>query len=369
MSALSLGRWPSDEAPSYRALESLVQELRAAKSLHAKRDIQLPAAYFPRSSPLRGSSEQTSVLNGDDAAAIVDPTGYTLIAAEGMLPRFVRADPWFAGFCSVMVNVSDIAAMGGRATAIVDVLFAGEQGDNHRLLSGMRAASDAFGVPVVGGHTSRLPGDSLLAVAIVGRARRLISSFAARSGQRLLYAVDLNGAYRGQFNFNAATHTTSTRLRANLELLPELAEAGLLVAGKDVSMAGLMGTLAMLCESSRCGARVDLAAIPRPQGVVDARWLLSFPSFGYLLTVAPEDEARVCTAFSEQGVACAGIGSIEAGSQIHLQSENHSVVYWSVDEALTGYAPTDEDASRPALRPIPNPSERSSKPPGSVGHA
>jgi len=30
-------------------------------------------------------------------------------------------------------------------------------GENERVLQGMVAASEAFGVPIVGGHTSRVP--------------------------------------------------------------------------------------------------------------------------------------------------------------------------------------------------------------------
>ena len=34
------------------------------------------------------------------------------------------AEPWFAGYCGVMVNLSDVAAMGGRPVAVVDALWA-----------------------------------------------------------------------------------------------------------------------------------------------------------------------------------------------------------------------------------------------------
>jgi selenophosphate synthetase-related protein len=60
---------------------------------------------------------------GDDCAAIQDGDDWLLLAAEGMLPSFVAEDPWFAGYSAVMVNLSDIAAMGGRPLALVDVLW------------------------------------------------------------------------------------------------------------------------------------------------------------------------------------------------------------------------------------------------------
>ncbi|MFH7168792.1 AIR synthase related protein, partial [Klebsiella pneumoniae] len=61
-----------------------------------------------------------AVPAGDDCAAIPDGDGHLLLAIEGFLDGFVAADPYFAGFCGVMVNVSDIAAMGGTPVAVVD---------------------------------------------------------------------------------------------------------------------------------------------------------------------------------------------------------------------------------------------------------
>ena len=54
-----------------------------------------------------------AVAVGDDCAAIPDGDGFLLFAIEGFMNEFVARDPWFAGWCGVMVNVSDIAAMGG----------------------------------------------------------------------------------------------------------------------------------------------------------------------------------------------------------------------------------------------------------------
>jgi hypothetical protein len=87
----------------------------------------------------------------------------------------------------------------------------------------MLAASALFGVPVVGGHTARVQGPSMLAVAVLGRAKRLISSHAAKPGQKLIMAVDLRGSFRGPGGaFNAATTASAQQLRAGLALLPEL---------------------------------------------------------------------------------------------------------------------------------------------------
>lgn len=321
--------------PAAPDLAELVAHLRDLPGFRRKRDIQRPASYFPRET----ASAFGPILNGDDAAAIPDGDGYCLLAAEGMTPEFAKADPWFAGFCAVMVNVSDIAAMGGRPIAVVDVLFESDVDDNDRILSGMRDASEAFGVPVVGGHTGRIRGNPVLAAAIVGRAKALISSFTARPGQVLMFAVDLHGAYRGELNFNAATHSNSAQLRSNLELFPRLSEMGLVKAGKDVSMAGLLGTIAMLCEASGCAADVDLGSIPKPPGVPHARWLASFPSFGFVLAVEPECVAKVQGLFTDCGIVCNSIGRVSRGTDINVHGDGRCVRYWSSSEVLTGYGP------------------------------
>jgi uncharacterized protein len=320
-------------------LAALNASLRAARGLALKRDIAQAAGNLPHAPRARWlPADAEPVRNGDDAAAIPDGDGYLLLAAEGMLPSFVASDPWFAGFCAVMVNVSDILAMGGRPYAVVDVLF-GDAPAAASLFAGMRAAAELFGVPVVGGHTSRGGSQLALAAAIVGRARRLITSFDARPGHELLIAVDLRGTFRGDTDyFDAATGADPNALRARLAVMPELAEAGLVAAGKDVSMASFAGTLAMLCESSGVGARLDLERVPRPEGVPLARWLVTFPSFGFLLAVEPARAGDVQRRFAAAGVACARAGVFEPGSRVLLEQAGERVVFWDfAHEPLTGF--------------------------------
>ena len=95
-------------------LEDLVSVLERSAAVAAKAAIQ--HAYRP-AQVLSGA-----VRVGDDCAAIPEADGYLLFAAEGILESFVADDPWFAGYSAVMVNLSDIAAMGGWPLAVVDVL-------------------------------------------------------------------------------------------------------------------------------------------------------------------------------------------------------------------------------------------------------
>jgi AIR synthase-related protein len=324
------------------SLAALVRALRTRVELGFKRDIQLAAGSFGAVTTSAWFPSVESIRNGDDTAALRSGDEYVLFAAEGMRAEFVASDPWFAGFCAVMVNVSDVAAMGGRPWAIVDVLFLGS-GDNARVLDGMSKASELFGVPVVGGHTARVGGGSMLAVAVLGRANRLITSHGARPGQVLVMAVDLRGSFRGPGgNFNAATAAPAHQLRSALAVLPELAEANLVSAGKDISMAGLCGTIAMLLETSGVGATLDLSAVPSPPDVDAERWLTAFPSYGYVLAVEPPHVAEVCARFDAVGVTAAPIGEFVPTRHLELRSharaEAERAVYLDLSESsLTGF--------------------------------
>jgi AIR synthase-related protein len=319
-------------------LRSLAAALRSRAELGFKQDVQLAARAFGLETRSAWLPSTGPIVNGDDATALRDDAGHVLFAAEGMRAELVASDPWFSGFASVLTNVNDIAAMGGRPWAIVDVLFLGA-GDNARVFEGMAAASKTFGVPIVGGHTTRVEGPTMLAAAVVGRAHRLIRSSAARPGQVVLAAISLRGSFRGPGgNFNAATAAPAETLRAQLAVLPELAEAGLVRAGKDISMAGLCGTLVMMLEASGCGASIDLAAVPAPHGVDPLRWLTAFPSFGFVLTADPDHAAAVCERFHAVDVACARIGCITETGRLDVTSGEELESYWDLAAApLTGF--------------------------------
>lgn len=309
-------------------LDALVIALQASRGLAHKRDI---AAVV---SALGIADAQAVVRVGDDCAAIPDGDGHLLFAIEGFINAFVASDPWFAGWCGVMVNVSDVYAMGGRPLAIVDASWSADADAMQQVMAGLAAASKAYRVPVVGGHSNARSTHEQLAVAIIGRAKAVLTSFDARPGDALLAAIDLRGGYRAPYaNWNAATDADPERLRADLELLPRLAEDGLCRAAKDISQAGVLGTAMMLLECSGIGATIDVDAVPAPAGVAPARWLLeTFPSYGFLLAVAPADVDAVCARFSARDLACSAIGRCDATRQLYLQAGAQRRLAWDFHE-------------------------------------
>ncbi|MGO4853303.1 sll0787 family AIR synthase-like protein [Phaeovulum sp. W22_SRMD_FR3] len=308
--------------------EALAARLRAHPGIRSKLAIGQATAAL-------GLAGHATGQPGDDAAVLPRAGGYDLLAGEGFIPGFVQDDPWFAGWCGVMVNLSDIAAMGGHAVALIDQIWAPDAATAAPLLAGLRDAAAAYGVPLVGGHTNFAAGELNLAVSVLGRATALISSFAARPGQVLIAVHDPRGSYRNFDNFCAALAAPPARLRGDLALLPELAEAGLVRAGKDISQGGIPGTALMLAESSGVGIEIDLSRVTPPPGVPLERWLRSFPSFGFLLTAAPEQADEICRRFTARDLAAAVIGQVTPGSAVTLRSGASAAIFW--DPKITPY--------------------------------
>ena len=320
-------------------LPELASHLRQALGVQQKREIQAAASRLPRLPA--GPWGRAEVRLGDDAAAIPDGEGYLLLAAEGMWPELVAREPRFAGYCAVMVNVSDIYAMGGRPLAIVDALYATDATTAEPLWAGMADGAARFGVPVVGGHTNLHSPYPALAAAILGRARRLLTSFDARPGDDLIAAVDLRGQMHGRHPFwNASVDAPPERLRADYQILPQLAEGGVAAAGKDISMGGLVGTTLMLLEASGVGARLALDAIPRPPGVPWEIWLLAFPSYGFLLSVAPSRSGEATAAFAARGIDAAVVGRVDESRRLTLVAGAEQATLWDLSvNPLTGFGP------------------------------
>jgi selenophosphate synthetase-related protein len=103
-------------------LGGLVEQLRGSRGFAHKRDIGAALGTLVSSLPGGSTDLAQAVAVGDDCAAIPDGDGWLLFAIEGFVDDFVQAMPWFAGWSGVMVNLSDIAAMGGRGIAVVDAL-------------------------------------------------------------------------------------------------------------------------------------------------------------------------------------------------------------------------------------------------------
>lgn len=111
------------------------------------------------------------VFSGDDTAVLVPPPGRSLFAidlvVEGVHVDLSLGSLADAGWKAISVNVSDIAAMGGRPLYVVAGVSAPPGTDLDDLTDGMIQACAAYGAALVGGDLTG--GERLvIAVAITG---------------------------------------------------------------------------------------------------------------------------------------------------------------------------------------------------------
>ena len=231
---------------------------------------------------------------GDDASAVdIGNNQVMLIAADGIWGQIMNVNPYWAGYCSVLVNVNDIAAMGGRPLAMVNIMSVKNDDIYEDLLGGIRDGCVKFGVPMVGGHLHPDAESDSVGVAIVGIAKKdkLITSFAAKTGDKVIVAIDLDGKPHEMFSLNwDTTYDKDAQLvQDQITAVQYLAEHDYIKAGKDISNPGILGTLEMLLETSGKGAVVNLEDIPKNENMCWADWLKSYPGSGFVFT-APEDK-------------------------------------------------------------------------------
>jgi putative methanogenesis marker protein 2 len=264
---------------------------------------------------------------GEDAAVIRHNDQALLLAADGIWSKLMEADPEWAGYCSVLVNIHDIAAMGGRPIALVDVLSLSDEKIRDHVTAGMLAACEQFNVPIVGGHLHPDTPYSVIDVAILGIARldSVIYSHTAKSGDAVIAAIDLTGRVHPScaLNWDSVTMKTPAQVRAQIQMLQTLGEAHLVTAGKDISNPGVIGTLGMLLEMSKKGAVIELDAIPRPDlkahGISFEQWVRMYPGMGFVLSADRMHVDEVCRRFASVGMAARPIGHLNGDRNLCIE--------------------------------------------------
>ncbi|MGW0586140.1 MSMEG_0567/Sll0786 family nitrogen starvation N-acetyltransferase, partial [Streptomyces sp. NPDC002920] len=116
---------------------------------------------------------------GDDGAPV--PGTDVIAACDAIVPSMVERDPEWAGWCSVLVNVNDLSAMGASPLGLLDAVGARDAAHAARILAGLARASQAYGVPVLGGHT-QLGVPAALSVTALGRTDRPVPGGGGRPG-------------------------------------------------------------------------------------------------------------------------------------------------------------------------------------------
>jgi AIR synthase-related protein len=240
----------------------------------------------------------------------------------------VERDPRWAGWCAVLVNINDLAAMGATPVGLLDAVGARDAAHARRILAGLGEAAAAWGIPILGGHT-QLGVPAALSATALGRAARPVPGGGGRAGDRVRLTADLGGRWRPGYQ-GRQWDSTSDRTSAELRRMQSFVGRARPAAAKDVSMAGLAGTLGMLAEASGCGAVLDVASVPRPAGASMGDWLTCFPGFA-MITVgaAVEGDAGAGPATTAE------CGELTAGRGVVLRWPDGELT-GAIDAGVTG---------------------------------
>jgi len=317
-------------------IETIASELKNFEGVTRKRQI---AGIADILKTVRSEYVDCIADIGDDAA-IIDIGGddVILFAADGIWSKML-ADPWWAGYGAVLVNVNDISAMGGRPIGMVNVLATDDEDTLAELVRGIRDGVAKFGVPMVGGHLHPDTPYTSSSVAIIGIAKKdsVIRSDSAQSGDAIVLAYDLDGKVgkNSIYSWDTTTMKTPASVREKYMVMQKLGEKHLVTAGKDLSNPGTIGTIGMLLETSKKGASIDLTAIPRPDGVDFVHWLKIYPATGYVVTTQNPEECK--REFENVGLASEVVGTIDDGSRLDIyEGDCRATVFDFKRDTITG---------------------------------
>jgi len=316
----------------------IIDQIRAYPGITRKRDIHLVTNM------LQSVTDYGDTIAdfGEDAAALFYRDEYLLLASEGIWAGLIEENPYGAGKASVMASVNDIYAMGGRPLAMVNVAGIPDKKYYREIMSGIRKGCEKFRVPMVGGHLHPDTQEVSLSVSILGVAKKLLLSTNARQGQDIVMAVDLEGRgyqCRPVISWDTNSGKNTEQVLARLEVLPLLAEKELCKTAKDVSNGGLLGTIALLLETSEKGAVVHIDAVPKPETFPLVDWLKAFLSYGFVLCVDKEKTPTVIEAFTQQDIAARVIGEVTAERKMIVSTVGEQGILFDFEkEDITGIA-------------------------------
>lgn len=164
---------------------------------------------------------------GDDAA-VIDHKGKLTLVSKDLLIEGIHFDMSYTplkhlGYKSAVVNISDIAAMNGKATQMlvgisVSNRYSVEALDE--LYAGIKLACEKYGVDLVGGDTTASSSGLFISVTVIGEAEpgKVVYRNTAMENDIICVSGDLGGAYLGLL----VLQREKAAFRANPNLQPEL---------------------------------------------------------------------------------------------------------------------------------------------------
>ncbi len=308
-------------------LESLVKSIQEFEGVSRKSSIDNVISLLKESYNVSGD---VVIDIGDDASAIdIGNNQVVLIAADGIWGQIMNVNPYWAGYCAVLVNVNDIAAMGGKPLAMVNIMSIKNDDIYEDLLRGINDGCLKFGVPMVGGHLHPDGDSDSLGVAIVGIAQKdkIITSFGAEVGDKVIVAIDLDGKPHEMFSLNwDTTYDKDAKLvRDQISAVQYLAENDYIKSGKDISNPGILGTLEMLLETSKKGSVVNLENIPKNENMEWVDWLRVYPGSGFVFTADEDYCGYIKEYLARFSIEAEVVGEITDSNSLYLTYRDEKI--------------------------------------------
>ncbi|MBM4200338.1 MAG: thiamine-phosphate kinase [Gammaproteobacteria bacterium] len=226
-----------------------------------------------------GVEEQGAVelAAGDDCAALQVPEGESLVVSVDPCPLPVLSmlrgerDMHRFGWFSMIIGLSDLAAMGARPLGMLLAIEAEEStpvADLDAFYTGALEASREFGCPILGGNVKDGPALSCVGTALGSvRSDRKLLRRAARPGERVLVLGEMGRFWAGVLAIRHGIALEEEALASLLEPLSRprprvaeglaLAEGGLSRCAMD-SSDGLTACFAEIATRSGVDLNIDL---------------------------------------------------------------------------------------------------------------
>lgn len=215
---------------------------------------------------------------GDDAAILRPRRGEDLVVSTDALVEnthfcWDNQAPATIGRRALLVNLSDLAAMGARPVGFTLALAAPPSLEIARIdafLTGLLREAKTHACPLVGGNLSRAR-ETCLTLTVVGavkRGRALLRG-SARPGDRIFVTGTLGGAAlalaNSQLRGGKLRHLPTPRIAAG-RALARMTRPGACIDLSD----GFEADLDHVLQASGVGAAIDTARIPLPRGFLTA---------------------------------------------------------------------------------------------------
>jgi uncharacterized protein len=322
-------------------LDGIVKAIREFPGITRKKTIQDVVRFLPTD-----TFANVYASEGEDAAAIEFGDSYLLFAADGIMESLLKTNPYYAGYFAVLVNVNDIAAMGGKALAMVDVISVKDDKICSQMLKGMERAVKKFNVPIVGGHTHPDCMYHAIDISIIGSVPKdqVILSSTAVDGDDIVFVIDTDGFYPPdlEYAWDTTTNKDDKIVQDQMDAMCTVASEKLAHAAKDMSNPGSVGTMGMLLETSSMGGCIDIDLIPKPKGVDMVQWLLSYQGCGFAFSCAPENSQRIIDIFSKVGCEGAVVGKVDSSRILRIKSGDEEKVLFDFNkDIITGCRPKE----------------------------